>query len=398
VAEPAAADPITPPPGQGTLRRLAWLHFWNDFTLDFVSPLLPTQIPLAALGAMEGAADAAGQGLRLVTGRASDRDGRRARWVRAGYGVNAVARPLLAVGMLLSWPWWIAACRITDRLGKGVRGPATDALVADWAEGTRRVAAYAAMRTADHLGATLGALAAAAVAWWDPGLLPWAVAALVLPMLVQFAILPGVRDAPRAPASAGGTPAVWWPKDARTRRAIILLGLSAVGARLSPLLVLVGVTRDWPLWQQCLGWAALGLAQTITAAVAGALGVRIGARATLVIGWIAGALLWSGLAIFGGGAAGAGLALGWAVLAGCTEGMEKAWLAELAPASERGAAFGAFAIATALGTVVGSAGIGWLLEPTRQGSLAFLIAAAVLALCVALMPVLGRARASTATA
>src|SRR5262245_1799306 len=71
------------------VRRMGWLHFWNDFTLDFVSPLLPRAVGAAWLGVMEGVADAIGQLLKLFTGRASDRSGRRVPWVRAGYGVNA---------------------------------------------------------------------------------------------------------------------------------------------------------------------------------------------------------------------------------------------------------------------------------------------------------------------
>jgi hypothetical protein len=47
-----------------TVRRIGWLHFWNDFTLDFVTPLLPAGVPVAWLGVMEGAADAAAQALK----------------------------------------------------------------------------------------------------------------------------------------------------------------------------------------------------------------------------------------------------------------------------------------------------------------------------------------------
>ena len=45
-----------------TVNRIGWLHFWNDFTLDFVTPLLPVGVPVAWLGLMEGIADAAAAG------------------------------------------------------------------------------------------------------------------------------------------------------------------------------------------------------------------------------------------------------------------------------------------------------------------------------------------------
>ena len=141
-------------------RRIAWLHFANDLTLDFLTPLLPAGVGVAWIGFMEGAADAVGQVLKLVTGRASDRSGRRVPWVAAGYATNAIARPLAGVGMLLLLPWWIVACRITDRVGKGIRGGAVDALCADWTDDTNRARAFARLRVMDHLGATLGGLLA----------------------------------------------------------------------------------------------------------------------------------------------------------------------------------------------------------------------------------------------
>src|SRR5689334_14019770 len=100
MAEGDTADPIegaAPPPAAAAdgrlppvVRRLAWLHFANDFTLDFLTPLLPAGVPVAWLGVMEGLANGTGQALKLFTGRASDRSGKRVAWVRAGYVANAV--------------------------------------------------------------------------------------------------------------------------------------------------------------------------------------------------------------------------------------------------------------------------------------------------------------------
>ena len=42
--------PDTPPagdPGAAQIRRIAWLHFANDFTLDFITPLLPAGVGVA---------------------------------------------------------------------------------------------------------------------------------------------------------------------------------------------------------------------------------------------------------------------------------------------------------------------------------------------------------------
>ncbi len=359
-----------PPPLPPTPRRLAWLHLANDFTLEFISPLLPAGVGAAWLGLMEGLADGLGQVLKLFTGRASDASGRRVAWVRAGYLTNAVARPLIGVGLLLAWPWWIIACRVGDRVGKGVRGSATDALVADWTSADQRAGAYARMRVMDHLGATLGALAVTACAYWCAELLGWLVCALVAVTLWVAWLCRGLQDAPRTAPPAGTPPVGWWPREPGLRRPLAAIGVAALGAKLSPLLVLVQVTGlagaaggsqpPWPLWQVCLGWTVLGLVQMGAAAAAGALTGRFGPVAFLRLGWLAGAAVFVALALaHGPWLIAAGLAYG--VLAGLTEGAEKTWLASLAPRHERAVAFGAMALLTAAAGLAGNALCGALL-------------------------------------
>jgi MFS family permease len=360
----AMSEPVPP-----VVRRLGWLHFWNDFTLDFLTPLLPIGVGVAWIGLMEGVADGIGQALKLVTGRASDRTGRRVAWVASGYGINAVLRPLAAVGMLLAWPWWIVLCRIGDRVGKGVRGSASDALVADWTPEAQRPWAYALMRTMDHLGATFGALVAAAVTWWCIEHLHWQVgwlvAGLVVPMACMLVLLAGLRDHPQAAGKSGA--AAWWPSDPALRRPLACIGIAALGAKIGPLLVLVAVAgwpnddARWHPWQLCLAWAALGLVQTGAAAFAGWLTERLGPRRFLVAGWLVGALVFTCLATVSGAwllAAG----LGWGVLSGLSEGAEKSWLANLAAKPERATAFGALGLLSAIGAALGGSLCGFGLK------------------------------------
>lgn len=379
----------TPTNPAGQIRRISWLHFANDFTLDFLTPLLPAGVGVAWLGVMEGLADAVGQVLKLFTGRASDRSGRRAGWVGTGYLINAFARPLSAVGMLFSLPVWIVCCRVADRVGKGIRGSATDALVADWAEGDARARAFATMRTMDHLGATLGGLAAAGVAWWlAPEQLWMAVAALVVVGLWVAWLARGLRDRPQGgPGKA--PPAGWWPDAQQVRGPLTAIGVATLATKVSPLLILVqvaglpaeGSSEQWPLWQICLGWAALGLVQAGASSIAGGITVRLGAATMLRLGWLVGAGVFAALALLQGPwLIAAGLAFG--VLAGLTEGAEKTWLADVAPREQRALTFGAMALVTAIAGLAGNALCGWLL--VAWGPQVFLVMAAISLLGIAL--------------
>jgi len=395
--QPSVASPVE---GRSHIRRIGWLHFANDFTLDFLTPLLPAGVGVAWLGVMEGAADAIGQVLKLFTGRASDRSGVRTPFVRWGYLVNAVARPLTAIGLFASLPWWIIACRLTDRVGKGIRGSATDALVADWTSGDERDRAYNQMRAMDHLGAAVGGLAAAGVAWLlAPDQLWMAVAALVVVTAWVAWLTRGLRDRPRevaapaAPAAGGG----WWPSDPSVQRPLAAIGIAAVATKLSPLLVLVqvaglpaeGSSASWPLWQICLGWAALGVVQAVAASAAGAVSSRVGAVWLLRCGWLATTVVFVGLALTSGPwliACG----LGYGIVAGLLEGSEKVLVANRVERGSRGIAFGALALLSAIAGLAGNAVCGALLA--HWSALVFLVLAAMPLLGLV---ILGRGRSQT---
>jgi len=369
---------------QQQVSRIAWLHFANDFTLDFISPLLPAGVGVAWLGVMEGAADAIGQVLKLITGRASDRTGRRVPWVIAGYSVNAAARPLMGIGMLLLWPWWIVACRILDRVGKGVRGSAVDAFIADWTDDSSRARAFARMRVMDHLGATLGGLAAAVVAFWWESSIGWVVCGLVLVTAWVAWLCRGLRDAAHEPVSPKSSAlSGWWPSDSVVRRPLTAIGCAALASKVSPLLILAHVAGmsvahgagSWQLWQVCAGWAVLGIIQAGAAGVAGVLTERLGPTLFLRGAWLIGAGVFVALALTSGwGLIGAGVAFG--IFAGLTDGAEKTWLATIAPKAERAVTFGAMALITAGAVLAGNAVCGGLLA--LWGPLVFMILAGAL--------------------
>jgi MFS family permease len=371
-------------PAAPTVRRLGWLHFWNDFTLDFITPLLPAGVPVAWLGLMEGAADGVAQVLKLFTGRASDRSGKRAAWVATGYAGNAFFRPLAGVGVLLAWPAWIVVCRIGDRLGKGIRGSATDALVADWTPEAARATTYARMRTMDHLGATVGALAAAAAValWQDQAQIGWLILALAVPAVAMLWLTRGLRDVEHITAK-DAPPVGWWPADKPTRSAVAVVSLAGLGAKVGPLLILAHVAgvgdpaTRWPLWLICLGWAALALVQAGASSVAGWGADKLGATGFLRFGWLVGAAVFAALALTSGPwLIAAGLA--WGLLAGFTEGAEKTVIAAAAPKSERATAFGAMGLLTAITGLVGSAAVGFGLA--WYGGVVFILPAAALVL------------------
>jgi len=137
----------------------------NDFASEMIYPLLPAFVTgvlgagAGALGALDGAAEFASAIVKYGAGRLSDRPARRGRLVVLGYTAAVLVRPVIA---LTGAAWQVIGLRVVDRLGKGLRTPPRDALIADATPVALRGRAFGLQRGLDHLGAVIGPL----VAWY----------------------------------------------------------------------------------------------------------------------------------------------------------------------------------------------------------------------------------------
>jgi len=149
---------------------LAAVSFLTDASSEIIYPLLPIFLTTvlgtsaAAVGAIEGAAETTSALLKLASGWWSDRASRRKPLVVAGYALASLARPLVAVAQSAAQ---VLAIRLTDRVGKGIRGSPRDALIAESVDPAIRGRAFGFHRAADHAGAVVGPLIAFALLRWE---------------------------------------------------------------------------------------------------------------------------------------------------------------------------------------------------------------------------------------
>src|SRR5918996_2095766 len=146
-----------------TVKGLSLVSLFNDLASEMVYPLLPALVtgPLGAgalaLGALDGAADLTSAVLKVVSGRLADRPRWRAPLILVGYAMAVLVRPLIAVA---GAAWQVVGFRVIDRVGKGLRTPPRDALIAGITPPALRGRAFGFHRAADHFGAVLGSVAA----------------------------------------------------------------------------------------------------------------------------------------------------------------------------------------------------------------------------------------------
>src|SRR2546425_1777374 len=145
------------------VKLLGAVSLLNDFGAEMIYPLLRAFLTGVlgagpqALGDVDGAAELAAAFVKLAAGRLADRVPLRGPLSVLGYFTAVVVRPVIAV---TGAAWQVIALLVVDRLGKGLRPPPRDALIADATLPALAGRAFGLQRGMDHAGAVLGPLAA----------------------------------------------------------------------------------------------------------------------------------------------------------------------------------------------------------------------------------------------
>jgi MFS family permease len=343
---------------------LGWVSFFTDMASEMVYPLLPiflTRVLGAgamSLGVIEGVAEGANSILKIVSGRIADRTGQPKVLVLGGYGLSSLVRPLM--GFVTAWPH-VLALRFTDRLGKGFRTSPRDALLARFAPEKTRGRVYGFHRAMDHAGAVAGPLVATAFLYFHPEayrpLFVWTLVPGIL-VIVLLLRLPNERLSKSTEHSGtldAGT------KDPGTKglgtrfyRAMAIITLFSLGNASDAFILLrlndLGVAVVWiPLL-----WSALHVVKMTSSVLGGALSDRFGRRAMIAFGYLWYAAIYAAFAWFTTLPAVIATFVAYGLYFGLTEGVEKAWVADLSPAGARGTAFGIYNAALGFGGLAAS--------------------------------------------
>ena len=345
---------------------LGWVSLVTDTATEMVYPLLPlflTRVLGAgamSLGVIEGVAEAANSVLKVIAGRLSDRTGAPKPIVIAGYAISGAARPF--IGLVTAWTH-VLAIRFADRLGKGIRSAPRDAMLAHFAPRNIRGRVYGFHRAMDNAGAVVGPLLASAFLFFFPEHYRTLFALTIVPGIVVVLILLRVPDISASRANPE-PPEPQEPPELAARgaltRALVLIFIFSLGNASDAFLLLrlsdVGLAAFWiPLL-----WAALNFVKAIASIVGGDLSDRYGRRTLIALGWLIYAGVYAGFGLLDSTKALIAIFLIYGLYFGLTEGVEKAWIADLAPATARGTAFGYYNATLGVGALIASLLFGFI--------------------------------------
>ena len=153
-----------------TIWILSLVSLFTDMASEMLYPVMPLflkQIGYTALfiGVLEGVAEAVAGLSKSYFGKLSDISRKRLPFVQLGYGLSAISKPMLA---LFIHPLWIFSSRTIDRLGKGIRTGARDALLSDEATTSTKATVFGFHKSMDTFGAVLGPSSALLYLYFNP--------------------------------------------------------------------------------------------------------------------------------------------------------------------------------------------------------------------------------------
>jgi MFS family permease len=321
------------------------VSLFTDASSEMIVPLLPAFLTvqlgasIAFFGVIEGAAEAVASLLKLVSGRWSDRMGKRLPFVLFGYSLSSLTRPLMAVCWL---PWQVLATRVADRIGKGLRSAPRDALLTAAIDPKHRGFAFGFHRAMDHAGAVIGALLATGLLALGLGTREVFAWAAVPGVLAVVAILLGVKEQPRATSVTQTEQGRWRDLDPQLLRYLTVLGVFTLANSSDAFLLLKAGEAGIPLTLIPLLWIVLHVTKMTTNLFGGRLSDRIGALPVIRWSWGVYGIVY---ALFGFATAAWQV---WVLFAmyglyhGLSEGAEKSLVAQLAKPEQRGQAFGLY--------------------------------------------------------
>jgi MFS family permease len=358
-----------------TVIMLGVVSLLTDASSEMIYPLLPLFLAgtLGAsatfIGLIEGVAESTASVVKLASGWWSDRLGRRKTLVVAGYSLSACARPLVA---LAGAGWHVLAIRFADRVGKGVRSPPRDALLAASALPGSWGKAFGFHRAMDHTGAIIGPLMAAALLAWGLTDLRMLFALAAIPGFLAVAVLViGVRDASSTMGSSSAAQPArlsFAPFSPHFKAVLAATTIFTLGNSSDAFLLLkahaTGISAAWiPVL-----WILLHVTKAVTSTPSGALSDRIGRPRLILAGWLIYAAVYAGFGLADSAWQIWGLFAIYGLFFGLTEGVEKAYVADLAPDEHRGTAYGLYHAVVGLTSLPASLLMGLVWERVHPGA------------------------------
>ena len=354
-----------------TIFLLSVVSLFTDIASEMLYPIMPMYLTgigfsVALIGLLEGIAEATAGLSKGYFGLLSDVIGRRKPFIQLGYSFSAISKPLM---IAMTFPLWIFGVRTLDRLGKGIRTGARDAMLSAETTPEFKGRVFGYHRAFDTIGAALGPSAALVFLMFYPGqyktlfLLAFipGVFAIAMTMLVQEKhkrLEPVTTPAARPKFFAFLR---YWKTAPREFRFLVAGLLFFTLMNSSDVLLLLLMRHQGATDPQVIGvYIFYNLIYALMSYPMGVAGDKIGLKATFICGLILFAVVYGGIIYAASVPALLALFFLYGVYAASTEGISKAWISNIVPKNEVATAIGFYTGMQSICALLASSLAGWL--------------------------------------
>ena len=365
---------------------LSLVSLFTDVSSEMLYPVIPIYLQsihfsVLFIGVLEGFAEATAGLTKGYFGKLSDNMGKRLPFVRFGYSLSALSKPMMA---LFTFPVWIFSARSLDRLGKGIRTGARDAMLSGEATPETKGRVFGFHRGMDTLGAVLGPSVALLFLFFYPKDYKTLFYIAFLPGVVSIAFTFFIKEKKTAPKTNTVKTRFfdfiryWKTSPAAYRKLVIGLLLFAL-FNSSDMFLILKIKSTGMSDTAAIGiYIFYNLVFAIAAYPLGGIGDKIGLKKVFITGLVLFAVVYFGMAFNSNIYMFFALFLLYGIYAAATDGISKAWISNITDKKD---------IATAIGAYTGFQSICSLVASALAGLIWFRFGAAALFMATGIVTV-----------
>jgi MFS family permease len=337
---------------------------------EMLYPILPLYLEsigfsVVMIGVLEGVAEATAGLSKGYFGKLSDLSGRRLPFVKVGYTLSALSKPIMG---LFTTVVWIFFARTLDRLGKGVRTAARDAMLSDQSQPETKARVFGFHRSMDTFGAVLGPAIALIYLYYFPQDYRTLFYIAFVPGLLAIAATFLLKEKTVANTSIGSTKTSffsflkYWKQSSVEYRALIAGLVTFTLLNSSDIFLLLKAKESGLSDTIIVGvYIFYNLVYALMAFPAGMLADKLGIKKMFVLGLVFFAITYLGMTIATDLVTFAVIFFTYGLYAAFTEGISKAWIVKLVDKKDTATAIGMYTSFQSICTLLASsvAGIVW---------------------------------------
>jgi len=366
------------------------VSLFTDISSEMLYPIMPIYLKsigfsVVLIGILEGFAEATAGLSKGYFGKLSDVKNKRLPFVQLGYLFSAVSKPMIAI---FTNAWWVFSARTLDRLGKGIRTGARDALLSDEATPETKGTIFGFHRAMDTVGAAIGPIVALTFLYFFPGKYRILFFIAFLPGLIGVFTTLLIKEKksiqPNSKTKNSFFSFLKYIPQSHKEYKILLVGLLAFTLfNSSDVFLLLMLKHQGMSDTGLIGvYIFYNLVYALFSYPVGILADKIGFKRIFVIGVIIFSGVYLGMAFNTAILGFFALFFLYGIYAACTEGVSKAWISNISDRKDTATAIGTYEAFKSIATLIASsvAGLIWQFSGVSMTFLVTAIAVIVVAI------------------